>query len=178
MMAEEMAVRLAETDARSKSNMHRLDTVEKRVDDLGRLTTAMEVMATEKKHQTAAMGEIKENVASLDSKVEAVEKKPAKRWEAVVEKLLIAAGADSCELESRRRIYRQSMRLYPDEPDLAEALMLSGLSGYSGESPEKTALWLRELKIGWRRKILDDLHGRFGYNFEPEQILNKISEDN
>ena len=80
-MTEEMAVRLAETDARSKSNMHRLDTVEKRVDDLGRLTTAMEVMATEQKHQTAAMGEIKENVASLNSKVEAIEKKPAKRMQ-------------------------------------------------------------------------------------------------
>lgn len=96
----------------------------------------------------------------------------------LLEKLLIAAGADSCELERRRRIYRQSMRLYPDEPHLAEALMLSGLSSYSGESPNKTVLWLGELKIYGCRKILDDLHGRFGYNFEPEQILDKISEDN
>lgn len=90
MTTDEMTVRLTEVDARSKSNMHRLDTVEKRVDDLGRLTTAMEVMATEQKHQTAAMSEIKENVASLDTKVEAIEKKPAKRWETVVEKIVIA----------------------------------------------------------------------------------------
>lgn len=102
MTAEEMTVKLTEIDARSKSNMHRIDTVEKRVDDLGRLTTAMEVMAMEQKHQTAAMSEIKENVASLDTKVEAIEKKPSKRWETVVEKVLIAfVGAVAAFILSR-----------------------------------------------------------------------------
>ena len=102
MTSEEMTVKLTEVDARSKSNMHRIDTVEKRVDDLGRLTTAMEVMAMEQKHQTAAMSEIKENVASLDTKVEAIEKKPSKRWETVVEKVLIAfVGAVAAFILSR-----------------------------------------------------------------------------
>lgn len=102
MTSEEMTVKLTEIDARSKSNMHRIDTVEKRVDDLGRLTTAMEVMAMEQKHQTAAMSEIKENVASLDTKVEAIEKKPSKRWETVVEKVLIAfVGAVAAFILSR-----------------------------------------------------------------------------
>ena len=91
MTTEEMAVKLTETDARSRSNMHRIDLVEKKVDDLGRLTTAMEIVAMEQKHQTAAIGEIKDNVESLGTKVEALEKKPAKRWETVVEKILIAA---------------------------------------------------------------------------------------
>ena len=102
MTSEEMTVKLTEIDARSKSNMHRIDTVEKRVDDLGRLTTAMEVMAMEQKHQTAAMSEIKENVASLDTKVEAIEKKPSKRWETVVEEVLIAfVGAVAAFILSR-----------------------------------------------------------------------------
>ena len=52
MNEQEMAVKLAEVDARSKSNTHRLNDVEEKVDTLQRLTTAVEVMATEQRHQT------------------------------------------------------------------------------------------------------------------------------
>ena len=88
MNAEEMAVKLAETEARSKSNTHRLDEVEGKVDTLQRLTTAVEVMATEQKHQTETMGEIKSDVTALGQKVDAIEKKPGKRWDGMVEKFL------------------------------------------------------------------------------------------
>ena len=90
MTPDEMAIRLTETESRSKSNTHRIDSLEEKVDSLNRITTAMEVMATEQKHQTEAMGEIKRNVESLDSKVEAIEQKPAKRWDSVVEKIILA----------------------------------------------------------------------------------------
>lgn len=39
MTQEEMAVKLAEVDARSKSNTHRLDELSEKVDVLNRLTT-------------------------------------------------------------------------------------------------------------------------------------------
>ena len=87
MNAEEMAVKLAEVDARSKSNTHRLDDVEEKVDTLQRLTTAVEVMATEQRHQTETMAEIKEDVTALGTKVDAIEKKPGKKWDGMVEKL-------------------------------------------------------------------------------------------
>ena len=89
MTPDDMAMRLAETESRSKSNTHRIDGLEEKVDSLNRITTAMEVMATEQKHQTEAMGEIKRNVQSLDGKVEAIEKKPARRWDSAVEKILL-----------------------------------------------------------------------------------------
>jgi len=87
MNEQEMAVKLAEVDARSKSNTHRLDDVEEKVDTLQRLTTAVEVMATEQRHQTETMAEIKEDVTALGTKVDAIEKKPGKKWDGMVEKL-------------------------------------------------------------------------------------------
>ncbi len=75
-------------DARSKSNTHRLDEMDEKVDTLQRLATAVEVMAMEQKHQTETMGEIKTDVNALGEKVDAIEKKPAKRWDGMVEKLI------------------------------------------------------------------------------------------
>lgn len=98
MTQEEMAVRLVETEARSKSNTHRLDEMNEKVDTLNRLATAVEVMATEQKHQTETMAEIKTDVNTLGTKVDAIEKKPAKRWDGMVDKLIyglvgVLAGA-------------------------------------------------------------------------------------
>ena len=50
MTPEEQAVRLAEVDARSKSNTHRIDALEKSQEVLNKLATSVEVMATELKH--------------------------------------------------------------------------------------------------------------------------------
>lgn len=88
MNQEEMAIRLAEVDARSKSNTHRIDELSGQIDAVNRLATAVEVMATEQKHQTTAMAEIKADVAKLDAKVETIEQKPAKRWDGMVEKIV------------------------------------------------------------------------------------------
>lgn len=93
MMQEEMAVKLTEVDARSKSNTHRLDDMDNKVDTLQRLTTAVEVMAAEQRNQSKTMAEIKTDVTALGSKVDAIENKPARRWEALVEKALLAVAA-------------------------------------------------------------------------------------
>ena len=93
MTTDEMAVKLAETEARSKSNTHRLDALEGQIDAVNRLATAVEVMATEQKHQTETIKEIKADVTSLDEKVEAIEQKPAKKWEGLAEKVLWALVA-------------------------------------------------------------------------------------
>lgn len=88
MNEQEMAVKLAEVDARSKSNTHRLNEMDEKVDTLNRLTIAVEVMATEQKHQTETMTEIKTDVAALGQKVDAIEKKPGKRWDGMVDKFI------------------------------------------------------------------------------------------
>jgi len=83
-----MAVKLAEVDARSRSNTHRLDELGERVDVLTRLTTAVEVMAAEQKHQSETINRIEEDVNSIGQKVDAIEKKPGKRWDGMVDKFL------------------------------------------------------------------------------------------
>lgn len=93
MNAEELAVKLAETDARSRSNTHRLDDMEEKVDVLNRLATSVEVMAAEQKNQGETMKEIKKDVTSLGNKVDVLEDKPGKRWEGIVDKALWAVCA-------------------------------------------------------------------------------------
>ncbi len=93
MEHEDIAVKLAEVDARCRSNTHRLDEMDGKVDTLQRLTTAVEIMAAEQKHQSNTMAEIKTDVTALGKKVDVIEKKPAKRWEGIVEKALWAVCA-------------------------------------------------------------------------------------
>ena len=90
---EDIAVKLAEVDARCRSNTHRLDDMDGKVDTLQRLTTAVEIMAAEQRHQSNTMAEIKTDVTALGKKVDVIEKKPAKRWEGIVEKALWAVCA-------------------------------------------------------------------------------------
>lgn len=78
--------RLTETEARSKSNTKRLDKLEESTEAINRLATSMEVMV-EKQSQVA------ETVDKLDGKVTALETKPAKRVDALVDKIVWAVLA-------------------------------------------------------------------------------------
>lgn len=88
MTTEELAVKITDVDARCKSNTHRINELTGQIDAVNRLATAVEVMATEQKHQTDAIKDIKSDVANLDAKVETIEQKPAKRWDGLVDKII------------------------------------------------------------------------------------------
>ena len=93
MIAEDMAVKLAEVDQRAKSNAHRLEKLELQTDALNSLASSVEVMANEQKHQTEAILDIKTEVSALGGKVETLEQKPGKRWESAVEKVTMTVIA-------------------------------------------------------------------------------------
>lgn len=93
MDLDELVVHVAEIDQRSKSNTHRLNEMGEKIDTLQRLTTAVEVMAMEQKHQTETMEEIKTDVTNLGQKVDIIEKKPGKRWDSMVGYVLSALAA-------------------------------------------------------------------------------------
>lgn len=94
MTQEEMAVRLVETEARSKSNTHRLDKMEEEFEALNKLATAMEVMANEQKHIAETITAMEDNLDTLKKEVKTIEEKPAKRWDGMVDKFLYGlAGA-------------------------------------------------------------------------------------
>lgn len=74
--------RLTEVEARSKSNAHRLDEVEKRQDSLDDLVSTVKVLADREKRVEDDVGEIKNDVKEM-------KEKPGKRWEGVVEKVIL-----------------------------------------------------------------------------------------
>lgn len=79
--------RLTEVEARSKSNAHRLDDVEKRQDDLEKLAISVEKIAVREENVEKDVKEIKADVKSLTDK-------PGKRWDGLVDKIIWAvAGA-------------------------------------------------------------------------------------
>lgn len=74
--------RLADVENRSKSNSKRLDKLEENTEAINKLATSLEVMATKQEGMS-------DTLDRLDAKVELIETKPAKRWEAVTEKIIL-----------------------------------------------------------------------------------------
>ena len=83
----EMHAMVHDADQRSKSNTHRLDKMEERQDNLDKLVTSVSVMAEKQDRMETDIGEIKTDVRTMAQK-------PAKRWESVVDKvLMVLVGA-------------------------------------------------------------------------------------
>jgi seryl-tRNA synthetase len=82
MNTEDITAKLAELEAREKSNGHRIDAVEKRQDDLDALVSSVARLSTEQEHIQTDVKEIKADVKLLTEK-------PGKRWDGVVDKLLL-----------------------------------------------------------------------------------------
>lgn len=74
--------RLTTVEDRSKSNTKRLDEVEKRQDNLDDLVSTVKVLAIREENVETDVKEIKADVKSLKDL-------PGKRWNAVVEKVLL-----------------------------------------------------------------------------------------
>ena len=83
----EMEHRVTAVEKLAGSNRHRLEDVEKRQDNLDELVKSVALFAQEQEY-------IKEDVKEIKADVKALTDKPAKRWESLVDKLLlVAAGA-------------------------------------------------------------------------------------
>lgn len=88
MSEQDIAVKLAEVDQRSRSNTHRLEQVEKKLEDNEQLLTNVALIAQKQNALESDVQEIKSDVKILTAK-------PGKRWESVVEKVIltiVAAG--------------------------------------------------------------------------------------
>lgn len=74
--------RLTEVEDRSKSNSHRLDEVEDRQNHLEELITSVQVLATR-------LGTVESGVKEIRKDVKELTGKPGKRWDAIVDKVLL-----------------------------------------------------------------------------------------
>ena len=81
-MPVEMEHRLTVVEDRSKSNEHRIGDLEKRQDSLDDLVSSVKVLATREEVVEKDVREIKSDVKSLTEK-------PAKRWDGVVDKVIM-----------------------------------------------------------------------------------------
>lgn len=82
-MEKEFEHRLTAVEDRSKSNQHRLEKVEQKQDELRELVSSVKILAEREENVENDVKEIKADVKALNNK-------PAKRWEKVIE-LIIAA---------------------------------------------------------------------------------------
>lgn len=78
--------RLSDVENRAKSNTRRLDKLEESTEAINSLATSIQVMATKQEGMA-------ETLDRLDTKVGDIESKPAKRWENVVEKIILSVVA-------------------------------------------------------------------------------------
>ena len=78
--------RLTEVDQRSKSNTHRIDELEKRVDENDKLVNAVCGLQKDMEYTKSDVSEIKKDVKTLTDK-------PARRWDGVVEKIILVVVA-------------------------------------------------------------------------------------
>ena len=80
----ELERRLCVVEDRSKSNSHRLKTLEQRQEDMTQLVTSVAAIAQKQR-------DMDDDVQEIKSEVKAINMKPAKRWESIVEKAVLAA---------------------------------------------------------------------------------------
>lgn len=87
MTNEEIVGRLAEVEARSKSNTHRLDALEKMAEEMHTMNASLAVMNSQMQASTKAL-------EGLSARVAALEKIPGSRWEKIVGTVItVACGA-------------------------------------------------------------------------------------
>lgn len=82
MDIESIALKLQATTDKADRNEGRIKKLESEHEVLHQLATSVAIMGEQLKNMNT-------NVSALTSKVEELESKPAKKWEAVVEKVII-----------------------------------------------------------------------------------------
>ena len=86
MTLEELALRLQETTDRSCRNEGRIKKLEAEHEALHQLATSVAVMAEQLKTMNASVDE-------LSDKVDTLETKPAKRWDGLIDKVILTVVA-------------------------------------------------------------------------------------
>lgn len=71
---------------RSKSNEHRIEDLEKRQDNLDELVSTVKVLAIREEN-------VENDVKEIKTDVKALNEKPAKKWDGLVDKIILTIAA-------------------------------------------------------------------------------------
>lgn len=85
-MEKEYEHRLTEVEERSKSNTHRIDKFEKQQEEFVELVVSVKTLAEREQNVENDVKEIKNDVKTLTGK-------PGKRWDSLVDKIIVALTA-------------------------------------------------------------------------------------
>lgn len=85
-MEREFEHRLTEVEDRSKSNSHRLDDLAKRQDNFDELVGTVKTLVVREENVENDVKEIKSDVKSLTQK-------PGKRWDSLMDKIILTIAA-------------------------------------------------------------------------------------
>lgn len=80
MLDPDFAERLVKAEERAKSNTHQIEELKPIVNEIHTISKTMVKLIEEFKYISENVGEIKQDVSKLSSKVEDLESKPAKEW--------------------------------------------------------------------------------------------------
>lgn len=81
MMNEtEMEHRVTEVEARSKSNTHRIDKLERVTEEIHTMSNTMIQLVEEVKHTNETVSSLDQKVEKMDSRVDDMERAPGKEW--------------------------------------------------------------------------------------------------
>ena len=83
MTHEEMAIKIQQNEDRSKSNTHRLDEIDRKLEDNDKMLASIARLDQRQKDMDGDIKEIKTDVKGLAGKA-------GKRWDSIVEKALLA----------------------------------------------------------------------------------------
>ena len=81
-----MEHRLTVVEDRSKSNQYRIEEIEKRQDNLDELVSTVKVLAIREEN-------VENDVKEIKSDVKALNEKPAKKWDGLVDKIILSIAA-------------------------------------------------------------------------------------
>ena len=81
-----MEHRLTVVEDRSKSNQYRIEELEKRQDNLDELVSTVKVLAIREEN-------VENDVKEIKSDVKALTEKPAKKWDGLVDKIILTIAA-------------------------------------------------------------------------------------
>lgn len=79
--------RITELESRAKSNSHRLDKLEPIVEEIHTMSNTMVQLVQEVKHTNETVTNLDIKVDRMDSRVDEMEKAPAKKWNNAKDKI-------------------------------------------------------------------------------------------
>ena len=84
-----MVTKITEVEQRSKSNTKRIDRLEEANEALTNLTSSVRELVIKQNYTKESIDKLDKRVSGIGIRIDNIEQKPAKRWDNIVEKIIL-----------------------------------------------------------------------------------------